>query len=474
LEEGYIRLAASDRIANTSVFRFAANNDARFQMQGFSETLGGLDSGSSTGTQVVEGATNAAATLTLSVGSGSYTYGGFLRDSASGIHANNLSLVKDGAGTQVLSGGTTQVNYSGSTTVNAGVLEFAGTNNAANNSAITLAGGTVRFSGGGMRSNTIAGTGNLEKTGANTLTLSGSNSYTDGTTISGGTLEMGNGGSVAGNITNNALLSINRTDSSTLGNLVSGTGALNKSGSGTATMTASNSYSGATAVNGGVLRVASGGSIASSSTSVNNSGTLVVDGTAGNVTVNSGGTLKGTGTVGALEIASGGTLAVGNSPGQLNAGTTTWASGGAFEWEINSFPGTAGTNWDFLNITGNLNITATSSAGSQFLIDVVSLLPGADSFNPMVNYSFAIATASAGITGFDVDKFTLSTTRFLNGFDGLWSINTAAGPSGGSSQSLVLSYTASATAIPEPSTCALLTLAAAGLMLRRPRSAPRT
>jgi autotransporter-associated beta strand protein len=128
LEEGFIRLGASDRIANASVLRFATTNDARFQMQGFNETLGGLDSGSSSGTQVIEGATNAAATLTLSVGSGSYTYSGQLRDAASGTNANNLSLVKDGAGTQVLSG--SQIKYSGGTTVNGGNLVIS-------NSALT-------------------------------------------------------------------------------------------------------------------------------------------------------------------------------------------------------------------------------------------------------------------------------------------------------------------------------------------------
>jgi fibronectin-binding autotransporter adhesin len=195
LEEGFIRLAASERIADASVLRFATTTDARFQMQGFSETLGGLDSGSSIGTQVVEGATNAAATLTLSVGSGSYTYTGFLRDAVSGTNANNLSLVKNGAGTQVLSGGDSLVGYSGVTTVNGGVLEFAGAT-VNNNTAINVAGSSavIRFnhSTNATRSNTITGAGGLEKSGAATLTLSGSNAntYSGVTTISGGTLNL--------------------------------------------------------------------------------------------------------------------------------------------------------------------------------------------------------------------------------------------------------------------------------------------
>ncbi len=200
LEAGFIRLAASDRIADASVLRFATTNDARFQMQGFSETLGGLDSGSSSGTQVIEGATNAAGTLTLSVGSASHAYSGVLRDSVSGVNANNLSLIKNGAGTQVLSGGNTRVAYSGTTTINAGTLEFAaGTVN--NNTAINVAGSdaVIRFSNNTnsvTRSNTISGLGGLEKSGTGTLILSATNSYGGNTTVNDGVLRLATNGSL--------------------------------------------------------------------------------------------------------------------------------------------------------------------------------------------------------------------------------------------------------------------------------------
>ena len=55
----------------------------------------------------------------------------------------------------------------------------------------------------------ISGTGSLTKSGTGTLTLTGDNTYTGGTTISAGTLQIGNGGttgSVAGNIVDNAAL----------------------------------------------------------------------------------------------------------------------------------------------------------------------------------------------------------------------------------------------------------------------------
>ena len=117
-------------------------------------------------------------------------------------------------------------------------------------------------------------------------------------------------------------------------------------------------------------------------------------------------------------------------------------------------------------------ITATSE--SRFLIDVISLLANnsagdAQNFDPYANWSFAIATASGGITGFDVAKFTLSTANFSNDFyDGVWSLSTSGG--GGGPMSLMVNY-AGATAIPEPSSAALVVLGLAAVLAKRRRAA---
>jgi hypothetical protein len=119
-----------------------------------------------------------------------------------------------------------------------------------------------------------------------------------------------------------------------------------------------------------------------------------------------------------------------------------------------------GTNWDFLNVTGELTIGASS--GNEFIIDIISLLALNDtSFNQDNNYSFAIATAAGGISGFDSSDFSI--TGYLANSN-KWSLGVVNNT--GSSQSLVLAYTG-ATAIPEPSTGVLFLSALGILGLRR-------
>jgi len=138
----------------------------------------------------------------------------------------------------------------------------------------------------------ITGSGGLQTTGPGTLILSGANGYSGGTTISAGTLVLGNGGttgSIAGSIIDDGTLAIDHSDTFTLGAGVSGSGGLAQIGSGTTVVAATETYTGATSVNAGVLEV--DGSIASSSlTSVNNGGMLIGVGTVGNTQINSGGT----------------------------------------------------------------------------------------------------------------------------------------------------------------------------------------
>jgi fibronectin-binding autotransporter adhesin len=106
----------------------------------------------------------------------------------------------------------------------------------------------------------LTGAGTLVKTGTQELVLTGNATHSGGTTISAGTLRIGNGGSsgtIAGDITNNATLTFDRSDSLTFSQTISGTGALVKQGAGTLTLDAAHSYTGTTTINAGTLQIAS-------------------------------------------------------------------------------------------------------------------------------------------------------------------------------------------------------------------------
>ena len=86
----------------------------------------------------------------------------------------------------------------------------------------------------------ISGAGSFIKTGAGTLSFTGTNSYLGATTIAAGTLEFGNGGAsglVTGGIIDNATLAIDRSDTVAFGNAISGSGTFQQLGAGTTILT---------------------------------------------------------------------------------------------------------------------------------------------------------------------------------------------------------------------------------------------
>ena len=94
------------------------------------------------------------------------------------------------------------------------------------------------------------------KVGTGTMILGGANTYTGGTIISGGALQLGNGGasgSILGDVVDNGIFAINRSDTFTFGGVISGTGAFMQLGPGT-TVPPRQPYTGATSVNAGTLQ----------------------------------------------------------------------------------------------------------------------------------------------------------------------------------------------------------------------------
>ena len=107
----------------------------------------------------------------------------------------------------------------------------------------------------------------FNQTGAGTLLLtSASNAYTGNSTVSSGTLQIGDGvaqnGSVAGNIVNKSTLVWANPTAQVFSGMISGSGSLTKIGAGTLNFTAQQSYTGATIIKGGTVKLTSAANIA--------------------------------------------------------------------------------------------------------------------------------------------------------------------------------------------------------------------
>uniref|UniRef100_UPI00122E803B autotransporter outer membrane beta-barrel domain-containing protein n=1 Tax=Salmonella enterica TaxID=28901 RepID=UPI00122E803B len=166
-------------------------------------------------------------------------------DSATGW--DGTSLIKQGAGTLILNAENT---YTGGTTISGGTL--VATNVDALGSGDVTDDATLELNTGGTFDNAISGSGQVVKSGDETLTLSGANSYTGGTLISGGTLVASNVEALGtGDVTDNAVLELNTGGD--FDNAISGSGQVVKSGDETLTLSGSNTYTGGTLISGGTL-----------------------------------------------------------------------------------------------------------------------------------------------------------------------------------------------------------------------------
>jgi len=297
---------------------------------------------------------------------------------------------------------------------------------AAGNKTLTLGGSNAGLNTfGGKIADGTGAVISLTKADAGKWILTGTNTYSGPTTISGGTLQIGTGGATGtlgtGTVTNNATLIFNRSDNLLVGNTIFGSGQLIQAGTGTTILTGTNTYSGVTLINNGVLQIGNGGAsgtlgtgnitnLASlvfnrsdaltvtnlitgtgaltqigpgtlkltransyaGGTMVSNS-TLLVNNTtgygtgSGAVTVWGGGTLGGTGAVASLTLQSGAVLSPGNSVGTITIPTLTMQSGSTNLIEITSptlAPGTYDVvrSTDFVTFGGVLSLAFSGGA----------------------------------------------------------------------------------------------------------------
>lgn len=152
----------------------------------------------------------------------------------------------------------------------------------------------------------FSGIGALVKQGDGRLALTADNTYAGGTTVEGGVLAIGAGGttgSVLGDIAVQApaLLAFNRSDDIVYGDVISGLGGMVQEGPGRLTLTGISSYTGGTTVAAGTLMVGD---------SANPTAAII-----GDTTVDGGATLAGFGTVGS--IANNGVVLGGDPDGSI-------------------------------------------------------------------------------------------------------------------------------------------------------------
>ncbi|HSW18605.1 MAG TPA: autotransporter outer membrane beta-barrel domain-containing protein, partial [Ramlibacter sp.] len=190
---------------------------------------------------------------------------------AGGINKTDLgTLVLTGinsySGGTTIGGGTVQIANDANLGATPGPLSFDGGTlrttagfTTARATTLLSEGGTIETQSGVLTHNgTLEGAGPLRKTGDGTLILGADNSYTGGTTISSGTLQLGNGGatgSIVGDVNNNAALVFSRSDALTYSGAISGSGTVTKLGGVALTLTGASSYSGGTVLKGGQINV---------------------------------------------------------------------------------------------------------------------------------------------------------------------------------------------------------------------------
>jgi autotransporter-associated beta strand protein len=303
------------------------------------------------------------------VGGTSFGVGGL---GGAGIVGSNLTIINSGS----IAGGTSGFISGVSVSVRADAITFTGGAN-----TLTLVGsgwsltGNVAINGGGSLTfdqstdqtlaNTIIGNGSVIQNGLGTLTLTGANTYTAGTTVTSGLINFAagnnlgtgtitlNGGGLqwaAGNqldISSRVALGAAGATFDTNGNHVTfatgltGTGGLTKTGSGTLTLASNNSYSGGTTISGGSLQLA-GGSLPVTGAVTLAGGTLDLNGQFQTV-----GALSGTGAI----LLFGGQLTAGDATDTVLAAGIT--GGGSF---VKQGTGT-------LTLTGISSVDTTVSAG---------------------------------------------------------------------------------------------------------------
>ncbi len=340
-------------------------------------------------------------------------------------------IIKDGVGTWILSGPKNR--FRGDIRVNGGTLGFE-TGSLPDNQRISMADGAVlRWEAG----NTDDISGKLNPDASSNVVL------------------KVNGGSVTFAM-DMIFVGAGATSNSS-------TARVTKSGASDLNITSSQSFTGGFTINAGKLIASAAGSLGTGKAIVNSSGTLAVggDNSATDVDVNDGGTLMGTGSLKSVRIMTGGTLSPGASPGSLVTDSLILGANSNFQWQVYDASSVAGTGWDKIRVTQNLDLSGVSSAGTRISVNVMSLSNFSDTLagNAVhwnkddihtflfgnvggITWNTGIGTNISDYFSFDTSAFTTSDNTGIH--NSLWSMSYNSGTG-----DITL------TAVPEPSTYGL-------------------
>jgi len=294
---------------------------------------------------------------------------------------SGVGVVATVSGSVLASGGLDFRTTGLATITGAGTIVLGGTGSAGRE--VAVADGAHALLG-----TRVVSTGGLTKTGPGRLTLSASTAIAGSVVISAGTLALGNGGatgSVEGTIRVDAggVLAINRNNRVALTTPITGGGSLVQMGSGLTVMTVANSYSGATGVQAGILRVEHASALASSRTTVSGGRLEVADGIV-------------------AEIAG---LSVAGGVVEINAGGLSIAAGGITSESLVAALGAGRGDGSWTGASGIRSSAAASlvAAGESREVGWVERPDG----------SFFVAVAAAGDANVDGAVDILDASTFL-------------------------------------------------------------
>jgi len=402
-ESGALRISNGNAISDSGAVVMANTTFAQFLLDD-SETIGSLAGGGTAGVKVTSGASTA--TLTIA-GAANTEFAGVLTNDA-----GTLSLTKTGSGTLNLSGAN---SYTGATTVNDGVLQISHETGLG-----TTAGGVSVASAATLDINGVA-VGVEALTLAGALTGTGTASYAGGITLDTGATVGGDGDLTLSGIIADGTLT-----------------ALTKSGLGTLTLSGTNTYTGATAINAGVINAQNNMAFGDTA-----GGVTVADGAAvrlsSDITVSvetldlSGSGISGTGALvgnagssttwsGAITLSADTTIGIDGAAGTTSL-TTGTIDGGGFALTVDGYSNGMGATMGTYTIGGAItntesvdifdaqavNINAAISTNGDTVGDVV-IAAGAGGISSTAPGTITTtAAANSGDISGDVDLSTTST-----------------------------------------------------------------